>query len=113
MSDSMLAVARAKNIPNSAYVLANIEDLIINEKFDLVYSLFHVMSYQTSEYSLGRALTTVRNCLNENGVAIFDFWHRAAWDNDPPVTRMTTRKNSKVEVKRISTRTIDFLTGLV
>lgn len=113
LSESMLAIARAKNIPNSAYVLANIGDFQTDERFDLIYSLFHVMSYQTNEVDLGRALTTVKNGLNENGLAIFDFWHRAAWDNDPPVTRMTTRRNSEVEVRRISTPTLDHLTGLV
>ena len=113
LSESMLAVASKRNIPNSTYALANIGDFQTDEQFDLVYSLFHVMSYQTTEDDLGRAFKTMKNCLTSNGLAIFDFWHRAAWDNDPPVTRMTSRKNSTVEVKRISSPVLDHLTGLV
>jgi hypothetical protein len=67
----------------------------------------------TTESDLGRAFATMHNSLTNNGLAIFDFWHRAAWDNDPPVTRMTSRKNSTVEVKRVSSPVLDHLTGLV
>ena len=113
LSESMLALASKKNIPNATYVLANIGDFQTDEQFDLIYSLFHVMSYQTTEHDLGRVFTTMYKSLATNGLAIFDVWHRAAWDNDPPVTRMTSRKNSTVEVKRISSPVLDHLTGLV
>ena len=113
LSESMLAVASKRNLPNATYAHTNIGDFKSDERFDLVYSLFHVMSYQTTESDLGRAFTTMHNSLAHNGLAIFDFWHRAAWDNDPPVTRMTSRKNSTVEVKRVSSPVLDHLTGLV
>ena len=113
LSESMLVVASKRNLPNASYVHTNIGDFQSDERFDLVYSLFHVMSYQTTESDLGRAFTTIHNSLANNGLAIFDFWHRAAWDNDPPVTRMTSRKNSTVEVKRVSSPVLDHLTGLV
>ena len=113
MSDAMLTVARNRNIPNTSFVQADIGDFQATESFDLIYSFFHVMSYQTTERDLGRALTTMHNNLTANGLAVFDFWHRSAWDNDPPVTRMTARENSLVQVKRVSSPNIDQLTGLV
>jgi len=113
LSESMLALARKRNLPNATFVHTNIGDFQTDQRFDLIYSLFHVMSYQTTDSELGRAFTTMKNNLANNGLAIFDFWHRTAWDNDPPVTRMTSRKNSLVEVKRVSSPVIDHLSGLV
>ena len=113
LSESMLEVANKRNLPNASYVKTNIGDFKSDEPIDLIYSLFHVMSYQTTESDLGRAFTTMHNSLANNGLAIFDFWHRTAWDNDPPVTRMTSQKNSTVEVKRVSSPVLDHLTGLV
>ena len=113
ISESMLDVAKKRETPNSTYFLSKIGDFATESKFDLVYSLFHVMSYQTTESDLDRSLATIRNSLSDNGLAVFDFWHRAAWDQDPPVTRMTMRKNSLVEVKRVSSPTVDRVSGLV
>jgi SAM-dependent methyltransferase len=113
LSESMLTVAAKRNLPNTSYVHTNIGSFHSDEQFDLVYSLFHVMSYQTTESDLGQALRTIHDSLANNGLAIFDFWHRAAWDNDPPVARMTSRMNSLVEVKRFSSPVLDHLTGLV
>jgi len=112
LSEPMLAAARYRNIPNASYVNTNIGDFQTNERFDLIYSLFHVMSYQTTESDLGQAFATMHNSLANRGLVIFDFWHRPAWDNDPPVTRMTSRTNSLIDVKRVSTPVIDRLTGL-
>lgn len=113
LSKSMLATASTKNIPNAFYVNTDIGDFRTDERFDLIYSLFHVMSYQTTESNLGRAFATMHNNLANKGLAIFDFWHRPAWDNDPPVTRMTSRINSSIDVKRVSIPVIDHLTGIV
>ena len=113
ISESMLDVAKKRETPNATYLQTKIGDFQTKSKFDLVYSLFHVISYQTTEMDLDRSLATIRNSLSDNGLAVFDFWHRAAWDQDPPVTRMTVKKNSLVEVKRVSSPTVDWVSGLV
>ena len=113
ISESMLDVAKKRETPNATYLKTKIGDFQTESKFDLVYSLFHVMSYQTTEMDLDQSLATICNSLSDNGLAVFDFWHRAAWDQDPPVTRMTVKKNSLVEVKRVSSPTVDRASGLV
>ena len=112
-SESMLDVAKKRETPNATYLKTKIGDFQTESKFDLVYSLFHVMSYQTTEMDLDQSLATIRNSLSDNGLTVFDFWHRAAWDQDPPVTRMTVKKNSLVKVKRVSSPTVDRASGLV
>lgn len=113
ISESMLDVAKKRETPNATYLQSKICDFQTESKFDLVYSLFHVMSYQTTEMDLDRSLAAIHNSLSDNGLAVFDFWHRAAWDQDPPVTRMTVKKNPLVEVKRVSSPTVDRVSGLV
>ena len=113
ISESMLDVAKKRETPNATYLKTKIGDFQTESKFDLVYSLFHVMSYQTTEMDLDQSLATICNSLSDNGLAVFDFWHRTAWDQDPPVTRMTVKKNSLVEVKRVSSPTVDRASGLV
>jgi len=113
ISESMLDMAKKRGTPNATYLRTKIGDFQTESKFDLVYSLFHVMSYQTTEMDLDRSLAMIRNSLSDNGLAVFDFWHRVAWDQAPPVTRMTVKKNSLVEVKRVSRPTVDRVSGLV
>lgn len=113
ISESMLNVAKKRGTPNATYLQTKIGDYQPESKFDLVYSLFHVMSYQTTESDLDRSLMAIRNSLSDNGLAVFDFWHRAAWDKDPPVTRMTEKKNSSIGVTRVSRPIVDLVSGLV
>lgn len=50
----------------------------LGRKFDAVISLFHVMSYQTSNDDLAAAFTTAREHLEPNGVFVFDCWYGPA-----------------------------------
>ena len=50
----------------------------LGRKFDAVISLFHVMSYQTSNEDLAAAFTTAREHLEPNGVFVFDCWYGPA-----------------------------------
>ncbi len=50
----------------------------LGRKFDAVISLFHVMSYQTSNEDLAAAFATAREHLAPGGVFIFDCWYGPA-----------------------------------
>jgi SAM-dependent methyltransferase len=113
LSDSMLQLARSRNIPKSEFIFSHVSDFHSSAKFDLIYSLFHVISYQVEVTDLTNTLLTIQRNLEVGGLAVFDFWHRAAWDVDPPVTRMTTKVGSALKVKRISSPKVDYVSGLV
>jgi SAM-dependent methyltransferase len=68
----------------------DVRSLRLGEKFDAVVSLFHVMSYQTSNQDLLSAFASARFHLTTGGVFIFDAWYGPAVLTDRP--RVVTKK---------------------
>jgi SAM-dependent methyltransferase len=112
-SEEMLTIAR-RNLPESFKLInSEIGDFNTTEKFDLVMSLFHVASYQTTLPEIITYWQSLSNCLSDDGYIFVDFWHRPAWESDPPAKRVTERSNGNLSVRRISTPSIDYLLGTV
>jgi SAM-dependent methyltransferase len=112
-SAEMLSVAK-RNLPET-YQLVNSEigKFESTEKFDLVMSLFHVASYQTTVSEILAYWQSLSNCLSSEGYVFVDFWHRPPWENDPPIERMTEKSNENVTVKRRSVPKLDLVHGTV
>jgi SAM-dependent methyltransferase len=73
-----------------------------NLKFDAILSLFHVISYQTTNKDLLAAFTTVKTHLKPGGIFIFDVWYGPAVLSDPPVVRIKRLEDSSIQVTRIA-----------
>lgn len=71
-------------------------------RFDAVISLFHVMSYQTSNADLVAVFNTVKQHLNPKGVFIFDCWYGPAVLSDPPVVRVKRLEDERIEITRVA-----------
>jgi SAM-dependent methyltransferase len=85
MSDGMLEAAdlrRSLLAPDVASKLSfshgDARSARLFRKFDVVISLFHVMSYQTSNTDLAQSFETAREHLKQGGVFIFDCWYGPA-----------------------------------
>lgn len=87
---------------NLRFETGQIESLRMEECFDVVVSLFHVMSYLTTERDLQSAFDTARHHLNSDGLFIFDCWYGPAVLTDPPVVRVKRVGNNAVDVIRIA-----------
>lgn len=72
------------------------------EKYDIVVSLFHVMSYQVTNDDIKKAFFTVKKHVKEDGVFIFDFWYGPGVLSSPPVTRIKRLENEHVYVTRLA-----------
>ena len=104
MSKDMLKVAesRRKGKENRlSFSQSNIHDLSLDKKFDVVISLFHVMSYQNTNQELIKTFEVAKKHLKEGGVFIFDFWYGPAVLTDLPTTRIKRLENSAINVTRI------------
>ena len=80
----------------------DIRKVRLEEKFDAVISLFHVMSYQTKNEDLVDVFKTVSEHLNEGGLFIFDCWNGPAVLAEQPETRVKRLENDAVEITRIA-----------
>jgi len=100
MSSQMLEIARNSGIPNSDFIEGDIRTFRIDKKFDAILSLFHVMSYQSTEKDLYNALTTVKHHLKKGGLFIFDFWYGPAVLNEKPAKRIKEVENEDLKVIR-------------
>lgn len=105
LSADMLAVAENRRIGKEnqlSFSHCSIQDLALGQKFDVVISLFHVMSYQNSNEELIKAFQVAKEHLVEGGTFIFDFWYAPAVLTDLPTTRVKRLENDSIKVTRLA-----------
>jgi SAM-dependent methyltransferase len=73
-----------------------------NLKFDAIVSLFHVISYQTTNEDLLAAFATTKTHLKPGGIFIFDVWYGPTVLSDPPAVRIKRLEDSSIQVTRIA-----------
>jgi SAM-dependent methyltransferase len=74
----------------------------IGQTFDAVVSLFHVMSYQTSQSALKAAFANARAHLAAGGIFVFDCWYGPAVLTDRPVTRTRHLEDDSIHATRLA-----------
>jgi len=107
LSSEMLAVASKRltekaQCANLDFVQGDIRTIRLNKTFDVVISLFHVMSYQTTNDDLQAAFYTAKTHLDTGGLFLFDCWYGPAVLSEPPVTRVKQLTDDTIEVLRIA-----------
>jgi SAM-dependent methyltransferase len=105
LSPEMLAIAESRRTGKESrlqFTCSNISELQLDAQFDVVTSLFHVMSYQTENSDLLLAFQKAYQHLNPGGLFIFDFWYGPGVLTDRPVTRVKRLENENISVTRIS-----------
>jgi len=73
-----------------------------DQRFDVVISLFHVMSYQTTNQDLQAAFATARHHLKPGGVFLFDCWYGPAVLSDRPTVKVKRLEDDRITVTRIA-----------
>jgi SAM-dependent methyltransferase len=117
-SEVMASIARADRTDVSPgsfdCVPGDIRDVTAaGAPYDAVLSLFHVVSYLTSNDDL---LATFRNAarhLGPGGIFFFDVWHGPAVLTQRPAVRLKTVGNDEIRLRRIAEPTLDDSTGIV
>ena len=105
LSKDMLKIAenrRKDKEDELSFSHSNIQELNLNKKFNVVVSLFHVISYQNSNNELIKAFEVAKNHLKDGGIFIFDFWYGPAVLTDLPTTRVKRLVNEKIKVTRFT-----------
>ena len=102
LSPEMIENALAKNIPNSSFQVGNATDFNLSKKFEVITSLFHVLSYQTANENLQKMLNNAAKHLLRNGIFIFDFWYGPAVLTERPSVRVKRLEDDDIKVTRIA-----------
>jgi SAM-dependent methyltransferase len=71
-------------------------------KYDAVVSLFHVVSYQTSNHALTGIFRCARSALSSGGLFVFDFWYGPAVLRQLPAVRIRRAAAPNVHLTRIA-----------
>ncbi|MDQ6472075.1 class I SAM-dependent methyltransferase [Flavobacterium sp. LHD-80] len=112
-SQSMVQESLQKKILNFKPIQADITDFEVNQEFDAVISLFHVISYLTHNDSLINCLRLVHKHLKPHGIFLFDFWYTPAVYSLKPETRIKRLEDESISVVRIAESTVHTLTNIV
>jgi SAM-dependent methyltransferase len=112
-SAEMVELAKQKKIENFEPIVADITNFSVNNKFDVAVSLFHVISYLTSNNQLVECFNTVNKHLNEKGIFIFDVWYTPAVYMQKPETRVKRISDNAIQGTRIAESTIHFNENVV
>jgi SAM-dependent methyltransferase len=98
-SAEMITKAQSDGFPCT---IADITDFKLDEKFDVVISLFHVISYLTTNKQLVAAFTNAAEHLNSKGFFIFDVWYSPAVYHLKAEPRIKKVENEQITVTRVA-----------
>ena len=102
LSEQMISVARKNESENLKFVHGDARTVELNNKYDVVVALFHVMSYQVTNEDIMSVFSTASKHLKEGGLFIFDCWYGPAVLTDRPVVRVKRLENKEIKLMRIS-----------
>jgi len=101
------ALERRARLPDEvagrlSFEQGDVRDIRLRDKYDAVVSLFHVMSYQTSNPDLDAAFATAASHLRAGGVFLFDFWYGPAVLTEKPSVRIKRLEDDEIKILRIA-----------
>lgn len=103
VSEDMINYARKHNFSNDInYIIGDIKSIEIQQKFDVVCALSHVICYQVDNKPLIEVFRNAYRHLRENGIFIFDSYHQAAIMKNGFESRIKRIENDKARITRFS-----------
>jgi SAM-dependent methyltransferase len=100
LSDSM--IQKAQQMDGFTCQPGDIRTISLGRSFDAVLALFHVVSYQTTNYDVLAVFQRAAEHLQVGGLFVFDVWYSPAVYHLKPETRVKRMDNDDVEVIRIA-----------
>lgn len=117
-SEDMLAIAQEKKSKLAVetkftFQQGDIRSVELNKVFDVVVSMFAVMSYMVGNDDLQMALKTARRHLHSGGLFIFDGWNGPGVLTAPPADRYKFAQKEKARVIRFAHPVVDITRQVV
>lgn len=104
LSSEMIDIAKRGAEDNSelSYEVQDARNFVVKGKYDIIISLFHVMSYQNSNEDLEAAFSSVEKALTDDGIFIFDAWYGPGVLSERPAVRVKRVEDDKNLFVRIA-----------
>jgi len=109
-SGSMVSIAQQAGLDCKVADITNFE---LNEKFDAVISLFHVISYLTSNESLINAFQNAYKSLKSGGIFLFDTWYTPAVHHQKALPKIKKMNDENISVIRFAEPKININDNIV
>ena len=93
--------------------VGNMIDVSINDTFDVVIALFHVISYVNANADLLQLFRNSRKHLKPGGIFFFDVWFTPAVIYQMPEVRVKKADDEEIEITRIAQPVLHHLTNVV
>ncbi len=116
LSRKMLEIGKRKakkSKLNIKFIEGDIRNIELNQKFDVVISMFAVMSYQVANQDLISAFKTAWKHLKKSGLFIFDAWFGPAVLTQKPSDRFKIIEKNNERIIRFATSVLDILNHTV
>ena len=120
LSERMLARAqqRKTSLPHDiaarlSFDRGDVRTVRTGDTYDVVMSLFHVMSYQQSNADLQAMFRTAAAHLRPGGLFLFDFWYGPAVLKQRPELRVSHREDDEFQVTRTAEPILHTETNIV
>jgi len=95
-------VAHAEAAPGFACQQGDICTVRLGQTFDAVLSLFHVVSYQTTNEAVQAVFARAAEHLEAGGLFVFDVWYSPAVYAQKPEVRVKRMSDEAIEITRIA-----------
>lgn len=102
LSEKMVEIAKLSKVNGFSCQQGDITSIKMNKTYDVVLALFHVISYQTTNYKLDKVFSNASEHLNTGGIFVFDFWYSPAVYSQRPSARIKHMENDNFEVTRFA-----------
>lgn len=84
------------------FSLGDVRSLELDKKFDVITSLFHVISYQATNDDLQKFFSTVNRHVEKGGLLVFDCWYGPGVLTSLPETRVKEFETDTHKVIRVA-----------
>jgi SAM-dependent methyltransferase len=114
-SKEMVALAQRDSGVNGGFTCqqGDIQGVALGRMFDTVISLFHVVSYQTTNAEVLQTFASAARHLAPGGIFFFDVWHGPAVLSQRPTVRIKRVEDATTRLLRIAEPTLNSSDSIV
>jgi SAM-dependent methyltransferase len=105
-SAEMIEIAKQK-VPEANYIVGDMSDFDLNEKFDVVICMFSSLGYLAEQDKVNGFFESVSKHLVEEGLLILDVWNGLGVVKDPPAIREKIVEDGNLKIVRTSYPNLD------